>query len=97
MLPFYPFLLNSESFESRLCDSLQSLGDQDVTKALDLAASERAFHDAAWYGVLFGVLACGCQFHEGEVMSDRILKARVFGEYLFTQDVHGQAQLPSTA
>lgn len=57
------------------------MGDAGISTALELAANEKIFQDAAWYGVLFGVLACGCQFHDGEAVSDRILKARVFGMY----------------
>lgn len=55
------------------------MGDAGISTALELAANERTFQDAAWYGVLFGVLACGCQFHDSEVATDRLLKARVFG------------------
>lgn len=47
VLPFYPFLLNAEAFESRFCDFLQTLGDADVVTALEQAASEGAFQDAA--------------------------------------------------
>ncbi|KAJ3484817.1 hypothetical protein NLG97_g6965 [Lecanicillium saksenae] len=78
VLQSLPAVETSVAFESRLCEFLQSLGDADVVRALDLAANGDSFHDAAWYGVLFGVLACGCQFHECEVAADRILRARVF-------------------
>ncbi|TQV95343.1 fungal specific transcription factordomain-containing protein [Cordyceps javanica] len=58
--------------------AVEALGDEGIAKALQLAASEGSFQDAAWYGVLFGVLACGCQFYDNEAASDRLLKARVF-------------------
>lgn len=59
------------------------MGDAGISTALELAANERSMQDAAWYGVLFGVLACGCQFHDCEAATDRLLKARVFGVYLY--------------
>ncbi|KAK6382767.1 hypothetical protein LTS17_003436 [Exophiala oligosperma] len=74
---FYPLLLDPEGFERRLCDFMEKIGDSGIESALELASEERSFHDAAWYGLLFGVLACGCQF-SGPESQDRVLKARVF-------------------
>lgn len=54
-----------------------------IESALEKASSEGTIRDAAWYGLLFGVLACGCQFSDTDTQ-ERILRARVFGAILAT-------------
>ncbi|OQV05000.1 Fungal Zn2-Cys6 binuclear cluster domain-containing protein [Cladophialophora immunda] len=74
---FYPLLLDPDDFESRLCDFMEKIGNSGIESALEFASDEGCFHDAAWYALLFGVLACGSQF-SGPGSQDRVLKARVF-------------------
>lgn len=78
MKPFYPFLLDPEGFERRFCEFLQQHGETGFEEGLP---QENTFNDAAWFGLLFAVLASGCQFSD-TAPRDRVLRTRVFGLFL---------------
>ncbi|KAF7188725.1 putative transcriptional regulatory protein C3H8.08c [Pseudocercospora fuligena] len=75
--PFLPYLLDPGEFERRLCEVIQLIeavpGDHEGAAAGGLPYSE-----LAWYGLLFSVLAAGCQFADEDVSSEKKLTTRVF-------------------
>ncbi|KXT13883.1 hypothetical protein AC579_2641 [Pseudocercospora musae] len=75
--PFYPFVLDLEAFESRLCVFLPKLAELGLEAALEAAITGGTFRDAAWYGMFFGILAAGCQFSDADVKV-RLPRTRVF-------------------
>ena len=78
MKPLYPVLLDPKGFEQRFCEVFQDLEDHGLESVASSRLSESTFGDAAWYGLLFAVLASGCQYSDTDP-KDRVLKTRVFG------------------
>lgn len=77
-MPFYPFLLDPSGFEQRFLDFLQYVTEAGIDPVLVERLQQSTFDDAAWYGLLFAVLALGCQFSEMEA-KEKVLKTRVLG------------------
>ncbi|EME81199.1 uncharacterized protein MYCFIDRAFT_77113, partial [Pseudocercospora fijiensis CIRAD86] len=75
--PFYPFVMDLEAFEGRLCVFLPKLAELGLEAALEAAITDGTFRDAAWYGMFFGILAAGCQFSDADV-KERLPRTRVF-------------------
>ena len=78
--PFYPVVLNIEEFESGLCDFLRCRGELCLTPPP--SGAEEVVHgkDLTWLGLLFALLAAGCQFSDLS-FTEKGLTSRVFGKY----------------
>jgi hypothetical protein len=78
----FPFLTDEVAFEERLLCLIEKMDSVGLEAALAAAGSEGSFRNAAWYGLLFAVLASGCQ-HSDLKSSERVLRTRVFGKLTY--------------
>jgi hypothetical protein len=77
--PFYPLLLDPSAFEQGFLDVLPYITETGIDPALAERLESNSFESAAWYGLLFAVLALGCQISENEP-KERVLRTRVLGK-----------------
>jgi hypothetical protein len=87
LLPIYPGLANPDQFKIEL-QSLLDNRDQVIANA-DKAcytSYHQQQHDASWFALLFGVLACGAQCLS-TMDAEAELNSKVFGTFCFP-DIH---------